>query len=429
MAHVYMGISYHGTTSLKFVTGTHKQVSKYINPKTKLPHKGVAADEYTDVLRDHFIPEGKKMFAHAGKSFSGLASKLPDLSTVENLWAWMDSHLHRHHKCKNVEQLKEKLEEVRQSIPASYLHNAFDGMNARMKRVLDLNAKVSQNSASKGSENEPQQHHKAPEEERAAAPHSKDGANADCQSEASQSQASCTVFKYLAGLPGFQLGTFAGGSVTNDDDDDDHGDTYMADAEQADPDEAGAGRADLDSADAGQPDLGTELAAHRMQTAHRAQSSTAAIRSKGSLRARSTLRKGVKALTVDCGRHSICGPFCKPSGWCAGLAGIPPAGPMNKEADSCTSAAGYHNSLSASQLFKTSLIVVSAFQHRVHAATSCLTSCGARGAAVSFEMPSNPEAAQCARRNNLIAPAERRNSFAPYCARHPQRRNRRDSNR
>ena len=51
----------------------------------------------------------------------------------------MDSQLHRHHKCKNVEELKEKLEEVRQSIPASYLHNAFDGMNARMKGVLDLN--------------------------------------------------------------------------------------------------------------------------------------------------------------------------------------------------------------------------------------------------------------------------------------------------
>ena len=52
-AHVYMGISYHGTTSLKFVTGTHKQVSKYINPKTKLPHKGVAKNEYTDVLLDY----------------------------------------------------------------------------------------------------------------------------------------------------------------------------------------------------------------------------------------------------------------------------------------------------------------------------------------------------------------------------------------
>jgi transposase len=169
-AHVYMGISYHGTTSLKFVTGTHKQVSKYTNPKTKLPHKGVAKDEYTVVLRDHFIPQGNKLFAHAGKwadnwklqqdnapphktatnmafiadhvpagHFLAWPANSPDLSPIENLWAWMDSKLHKLHRCKNVEELKEKLEQVRQSIPSSYLHNVFDGMNARMKRVLDLN--------------------------------------------------------------------------------------------------------------------------------------------------------------------------------------------------------------------------------------------------------------------------------------------------
>ena len=50
--------------------------------------------------------------------------------------------------------------------------------------AADVAAKAQQ---AKGSETEPQQHHKAPEEERAAAPHSKGGANADCQSEASQS--------------------------------------------------------------------------------------------------------------------------------------------------------------------------------------------------------------------------------------------------
>jgi len=51
----------------------------------------------------------------------------------------MNGQLHTHHRCKNMEELKAKLEQVRQSIPASYLHNGFDGMNARMKRVLDLN--------------------------------------------------------------------------------------------------------------------------------------------------------------------------------------------------------------------------------------------------------------------------------------------------
>ena len=168
--HVYMGICYHGTTTLKFVTGTHKQVSKYTDPKTKNPHKGVTGAEYTDILRDLFIPEGNRLFQNAGKwsnnwqlqqdnapphktadniafienhvpggPFLTWPANSPDLSPIENLWAWMDRRLHKLHKCQNVEQLKEKLEEVRQSIPASLLHSLFDGMPARMRRVLEEN--------------------------------------------------------------------------------------------------------------------------------------------------------------------------------------------------------------------------------------------------------------------------------------------------
>ena len=40
---------------------------------------------------------------------------------------------------KNIEELKEKLEQIRQSIPPSLLHNMFDGMKARMQRVIELN--------------------------------------------------------------------------------------------------------------------------------------------------------------------------------------------------------------------------------------------------------------------------------------------------
>ena len=64
-AHVYMGISYHGVTSLKFVTGTHKQASKYIDPKTKRPYRGVAHQEYNDVLCDHFRSHTNPAYSNA----------------------------------------------------------------------------------------------------------------------------------------------------------------------------------------------------------------------------------------------------------------------------------------------------------------------------------------------------------------------------
>ena len=60
----------------------------------------------------------------------------PDLSPIENVWGWMDSKLRKLDKCKFVEELEEKQEHARQSIPASFLHNLFDGMKARMQRLL-----------------------------------------------------------------------------------------------------------------------------------------------------------------------------------------------------------------------------------------------------------------------------------------------------
>lgn len=133
-AHVYIGIAYQGFTSLKFVTGTHKQVSKYIDPKSKRPYKGLAQQEYTDLLRDQFIPEGNKLFQMLASGLTGgtcnkamplLTKRLPTwlillpicqeatfwpghqthliCSPTEKLWSWMDSKLH---KLTNVRTLK-----------------------------------------------------------------------------------------------------------------------------------------------------------------------------------------------------------------------------------------------------------------------------------------------------------------------------------
>ena len=115
------------------------------------------------MLRNHFVPEGNTLIQNAGKwadkrqmqqdnapahkiptnmaciaanvpggHFVAWPPNSPDLSPVDNLWSWMDSELHELDKCKNVEELKEKLEQVRQSIPPMLLHSMFDGMKGRI---------------------------------------------------------------------------------------------------------------------------------------------------------------------------------------------------------------------------------------------------------------------------------------------------------
>ena len=56
------------------------------------------------------------------------------------MWAWMEGNLHKEYKPKDVEELKESLEEIRQSIPADMLRNMFDQHEASMQRVIDMGA-------------------------------------------------------------------------------------------------------------------------------------------------------------------------------------------------------------------------------------------------------------------------------------------------
>ena len=169
-AHVYMSISYWGVTKLKFVTGTHKQVSKFINPKTKHLHTGVRSQEYTEVLSQLFVPEGNRLFQDAekwadkwqlqqdnarshisdankayiaanvpGRSFPAWPAIANSPDPIENMWAWMEGKLHKEYKPHNMEELTECLEQIRQSIPLSMVCTMFDNYDARRKQVIDCN--------------------------------------------------------------------------------------------------------------------------------------------------------------------------------------------------------------------------------------------------------------------------------------------------
>jgi transposase len=167
--HVYMGMSCRGVTTLRFVTGTHKHIDRYTNPKTQQLYRGVGSKEYNDVLQHHLIPEGNRLFQSAGhwsgnwqlqqdnapahktkENMACIAANVPgghflewppnspDLSPIENLWAWMDKKLGDRNKIKDTAELQVKLIAIRDSITTKQLSKYFKGMRNRMERVVEL---------------------------------------------------------------------------------------------------------------------------------------------------------------------------------------------------------------------------------------------------------------------------------------------------
>ena len=51
----------------------------------------------------------------------------------------MEGKLHKEYKPHNIEELKECLEQIRQSIPLNMVRTMFDSYEARMRRVIDCN--------------------------------------------------------------------------------------------------------------------------------------------------------------------------------------------------------------------------------------------------------------------------------------------------
>lgn len=166
--HVYLGVTKFGATKPIFVTGGGTQKSVHVNPKTGQPFSGVSAVEYQEQVLPSLIRDANKLFSssgtwasrwlfqqdnarpHIAKTTQVLLHKLlpervvddwppmsPDLSWIENIWAWAQGQLDKHYtNMQTQDELKSALTEVLGSIPRELLENHVHGMPGRLDRVV-----------------------------------------------------------------------------------------------------------------------------------------------------------------------------------------------------------------------------------------------------------------------------------------------------
>lgn len=163
---VYAGVTVHGVTACVEVAGSSKHTSKYTNKRGQ-PAKNITAAEYKDVVTYTLLPEGQRLMAGAGLSswvfqqdndpthksvyitiarynsnygthitkLGGWPPNSPDLSPIENVWAYVQCRVHRR-GCKTFEEFKAAVFQEMASVPPRMLKNLFNSMPKRIAGVI-----------------------------------------------------------------------------------------------------------------------------------------------------------------------------------------------------------------------------------------------------------------------------------------------------
>lgn len=166
---VYGGITRFGPTKLHAVAGTSKAKSQYLTKQGKIS-QNITMAEYRDVLTKTLLKEGRRIFSTQGmhafvlqqdndpchsaargvvrewnsKRGGGVVDILPDwpgnspdLSPIENVWAWVDRKVSGI-KCNTFEEFCRAVDKSFASVPRSMLENLFDSVPERLELCIAM---------------------------------------------------------------------------------------------------------------------------------------------------------------------------------------------------------------------------------------------------------------------------------------------------
>ena len=163
---IYLGLTLHGLTRSHVVAGSDSHKGSYTNKRGQ-PAKNITASQYTAVLTQTFVPEGRRLllqkrgsgwvlqqdgdpthscapavFASTSDGKDGLVTVLPnwpphspDLSPIENLWGIVDAAVQKK-GCKTRQEWEAAINAEFAAFPQATITAMFKGMKGRMQAVL-----------------------------------------------------------------------------------------------------------------------------------------------------------------------------------------------------------------------------------------------------------------------------------------------------